>query len=167
MHATSQSLFEEHQQFRQPWLWGLMLGILVMLLAILVIIIFQGRDEEGGAQAMLGISIGIAIEIGVMILMYCMKLSVRLDAEGLLIRFFPLLKRTIPLDQITRWHARTYRPILEYGGWGIRCGWKGMAYNVSGNQGVQLELANGKRVLIGSQRAEELARAIGESKGQV
>jgi hypothetical protein len=41
-----------------------------------------------------------------------------------------------------------------------------MAYNVSGKEGVQLELANGKRILIGSQRAEELARAIGEAKGQ-
>ena len=29
-----------------------------------------------------------------------------------------------------------------------------------GNRGVQLELANGKPVLIGSQRAEELAQAI-------
>ena len=98
--------------------------------------------------------------------MYVLRLSVRLDAEGLHIRFFPLVNRHIPLDQITRWEARTYRPILEYGGWGIRCGWKGMAYNVSGNQGVQLELANGKRILIGSQRAEELAKAIGEAKGQ-
>ena len=66
-----------------------------------------------------------------------------------------------------RWEARTYRPILEYGGWGIRYTMgRGWAYNVSGNQGVQLELASGKRILIGSQRAEELARAIGEAKGQ-
>jgi hypothetical protein len=43
---------------------------------------------------------------------------------------------------------------------------KGWAYNVRGNRGVQLELANGKRILIGSQRAEELAGAIGEAKGQ-
>jgi hypothetical protein len=67
-----------------------------------------------------------------------------------------------------RWEARTYRPILEYGGWGIRYSpfGQGCAYNVSGNRGVQLELADGQRILIGSQRAEELARAIGEAKGQ-
>ena len=67
-----------------------------------------------------------------------------------------------------RWEARTYRPLLEYGGWGIRYApfGKGWAYNVHGSQGVQLELTNGKRILIGSQRAEELARAIGEAKGQ-
>jgi hypothetical protein len=97
-------------------------------------------------------------------LMYFMKLSVRVDDEALHIRFFPLVKRHIRLEEIARWEARTYRPLLEYGGWGIRCGWKGMAYNVSGNRGVQLELANGKRLLIGSQRPEELAEAISQAK---
>jgi hypothetical protein len=31
---------------------------------------------------------------------------------------------------------------------------------VSGNRGVEITLANGKRVLIGSQRSEDLAAAI-------
>ncbi len=48
----------------------------------------------------------------------------------------------------------------EYGGWGIRYGMKGMAYNVSGNRGVQLEFETGKRLLIGSQRPEELVSQI-------
>jgi hypothetical protein len=88
------------------------------------------------------------------------------DTEAVRIHFFPVWKKTIPLAEVVRWEARTYRPILEYGGWGIRYTLKGWAYNVSGNQGVQLELANGQRILIGSQRAEELAGAIGEAKGQ-
>ncbi len=165
MQATSQILFEEHQQFRQPWLWGLMCGILAILVVVLGLIVFQAPEQEGKFQAIIGVTVGILVMIGVGVLLYSMKLTVRLDAEGLHIRFLPLVKRTIPLDQIARCEARTYRPILEYGGWGIRCGWKGMAYNVSGNQGVQLVLASGKRILIGSQRAEELARAIGEAKG--
>jgi hypothetical protein len=45
-----------------------------------------------------------------------------------------------------------------------------MAYNVSGDRGVQIELLNGKRLLIGSQRAEELWQAIqaqyGEQEGK-
>jgi hypothetical protein len=48
----------------------------------------------------------------------------------------------------------------EYGGWGVKYGWAGKAYNISGNRGVQLKLSNGKGLLIGSQRPEELAQAI-------
>jgi hypothetical protein len=39
-----------------------------------------------------------------------------------------------------------------------------MAYNVRGDRGVQLVLRDGRRVLIGSQRADELAKAIAEAK---
>jgi hypothetical protein len=37
-----------------------------------------------------------------------------------------------------------------------------MAYNVSGDRGLQLELGGGKRFLIGSLRADELARVLKE-----
>jgi hypothetical protein len=72
----------------------------------------------------------------------------------------PFANRTIAPAQIARWEARTYRPIRDYGGWGVRFGPRGRAYNVSGNRGVEITLANGKRVLVGSQRADDLAAAI-------
>lgn len=40
----------------------------------------------------------------------------------------------------------------DYGGWGIRYGRKGKAFNVFGSRGLQLEFTNGKRLLIGSQK---------------
>ena len=148
-------LFEENQSFRHPWLWTLKLAIMAVLLVASL------NASEGAPWIVLGLVLAVAL------LLYSMRLSVQVDTEAVRIRFFPIWKKTIPLAEIVRWEGRTYRPILEYGGWGIRYSpfGKGWAYNVSGNQGVQLELANGKRILIGSQRAEELARAIGEGKG--
>jgi hypothetical protein len=53
--------------------------------------------------------------------------------------------------------VRKYSPIKEYGGWGFRYGFKnGKAYNISGNMGLQLILKNGDRILIGTQKPEEL-----------
>lgn len=43
---------------------------------------------------------------------------------------------------------------------------QGWAFNGSGHQGVQLDLTNDKRILIGAQRIDELARAIGQAKRQ-
>jgi hypothetical protein len=40
-----------------------------------------------------------------------------------------------------------------------------MAYIVSGNRGVRIELKDGKEVLVGSQKADELARAIADRIG--
>jgi hypothetical protein len=151
------TIFEENQSFRQPWLWALMLATLAVLLVASLL--------APGSQAVPWVVLGVTLAVA--LLLYSMRLSVQVDAEAVRIRFFPIWKKTISLVDIVRWEARTYRPILEYGGWGIRYTLnRGWAYNVSGNQGVQLELASGKRILIGSQRAEELARAIGEAKGQ-
>ena len=58
--------------------------------------------------------------------------------------------------------ASTYSLLKDYGGWGIRYGRKGKAYNVSGNKGVLLTLADGKNGLIGSKNHEVLCSAINE-----
>jgi hypothetical protein len=52
--------------------------------------------------------------------------------------------------------------IIEYGGWGIRKTFsgKGTAYNVKGKNGLQLVFKNGDRLLIGTQKAEELKETL-------
>jgi hypothetical protein len=149
-------IFEEQQRFRQLWLWALTVAVLGGLLVTLLLV--------PKAQVVLLIVLGV--DTAIFLSLFFMKMTVQVNAEAVRISFFPIWKKTVPLAEITRWQPRTYRPIWEYGGWGIRYGWKrGWAYNVSGNRGVQLELVNGKRILIGSQRADELARAIKEAKG--
>jgi hypothetical protein len=62
-------------------------------------------------------------------------------------------------SNIRKYEAITYSPLLNYGGWGIRKG----AYNVSGNKGVQFELYDDERFLIGTQKPEEFINAIHEA----
>ncbi|TBV28449.1 hypothetical protein DMZ43_00440 [Meridianimaribacter sp. CL38] len=67
-------------------------------------------------------------------------------------------------------YVRTYEPISEYGGWGIKGGWnksKGKAINVSGTIGIQLELADGKKLLIGTKKQIEAENTIAYYKTQL
>jgi hypothetical protein len=73
-------------------------------------------------------------------------------------------RKRVPLDTIRSATAVQYDPIGEYGGYGIRSGARGLAYIASGNRAVQLELKDGRRLLVGSQHAEELALKIMQSK---
>jgi hypothetical protein len=89
------------------------------------------------------------------------KLVIEVRRNYLFIQFVPFTSRKIGFDEIKHVEARTYNPIREYGGWGIRWGFgKKRAYNISGNQGVGLTLNNGENILIGSQNPDELARII-------
>jgi hypothetical protein len=64
-------------------------------------------------------------------------------------------------DQIQKAYIRKYKPIFEYGGWGIRIGFnKNKVYNLSGRWGLQLVLDDGKKLLIGTRQHEALEKAI-------
>jgi hypothetical protein len=73
-------------------------------------------------------------------------------------------KRHVPLAGIRSAIEVEYDPAAEYGGYGIRSGAKGLAYIASGNRGVQVELNDGHKLLIGSQRPGDLARRITEAR---
>jgi hypothetical protein len=99
--------------------------------------------------------------IGLPVLVYTTKLITAVKKESVFIRFVPFTSKEIPYSQIDHVEARTYKPIKEFGGWGIRWGsGNRKAYNISGDTGVELILKNGKSILIGSQREEELAFSI-------
>ena len=163
--AAGPVLFHEEQAFRQAWLWILVAGAWIALVAGLG----AGAYREVLRGSGLGAMLGIVLATGVVWLLLAARLVVAVTPGLLTVRFFPFHRRPreFPLETIARWEPRTYRPILEYGGWGIRLGLRaGWAYNVSGNRGVQLLFQGGKKILIGSQRSEELARALDEAAGQ-
>lgn len=158
----AEPLFQETQTFRQWWLWGMLLGLFLFIGGSFVVH-WITQPEQIAAEILPGIFF-LAVWLSILAFLYSLKLTVRVDRQTLHVHFRPLTRREIPLDTIASFEACTYRPILEYGGWGLRYSWKGTAYNVSGNRGVKLVLTNGKRILIGSQIPEELADAIGRAR---
>jgi len=91
------------------------------------------------------------------------KLRTVITGEGIYVRFHPVDFKTrfYAWEDIDEAYIRKYSPLREFGGWGARGSWKrGIAYNVSGNIGLQLVLENGRKILIGTGRAEELESVL-------
>jgi hypothetical protein len=163
--------FREQQQFRQGWLWLLFGGISIPVVGLLGYGVYQqlvlghpfGTNPASNV-ALSGVFVAVLVlHTLVIALFWYARLDVEVNATELAIRFRPfhLKPRRIPLHHITDARARQYSALGEYGGWGIRMG----AYNVSGDDGVQLTLADGRRILIGSRRSGELEKAIRVAKG--
>jgi hypothetical protein len=106
----------------------------------------------------------ILLMAGLLWLMWVSRLVTEVRDDGIYVQFYPYHRRFREFlwEGIEFFEVRTYRPILEYGGWGIRNGFGGKAYNVSGKRGLQLVLRGGRpeRFLIGSQNPERLAMAV-------
>ena len=113
----------------------------------------------------LGAAGAIASGLGLVFSEFLFPMRTTVSSDQVQIRFGRRTRFRIPLSRITQAYARTYDPLREYGGWGIRGGSRGGAFNMRGREGVQLVLRSGKRLLIGSQRAGELAEIIQRLSG--
>ena len=87
------------------------------------------------------------------------------NEEGVYIKMFPFVFRYkfFPWDSIAKAYIRKYHPLWEYGGWGIRFrrwNFRHIAFSAFGNSGLQLELTNGKRILIGTRKPVELEEVL-------
>lgn len=163
MTNNNNIIFREVQQFRQKWLWIILIfAILVSWYAFIQKLTCNktcGSCPISCLPVILPlILVGLLLPLG----FYFCKLITEVRNDGIYIRFIPFhfSFQKISLNDIKNYEARKYRPIREYGGWGIRWMWNKKAYNVSGNLGVDIELKNGKRIMIGSQKPEELKNAI-------
>jgi hypothetical protein len=165
---VSGQLFVEHQYIRRSLLFpvfGICLVVIVWLAyqayRQLVFGIPMGNHPVPDwllGPFMFGVSLFM---MGIPALLAVCHLSVEVKDDVLTVRYWPFSNRRIPLSEIASCEVRTYRPIREYGGWGVRYSWaNGMAYNVSGNRGVQLVLRDGRHVLIGSREPDELLAAL-------
>jgi len=162
-------LFSEDQRFTQWWVW-LILAFDMGLFAYAdfkQLILGQPFGSNPASDPSL-IAMSIIFGLGLPALLFFARLQTRVATDGFYYRFLPFHVgfRHIPLEEIKSFEAVTYRPLRHYGGYGIRYGMGGRAYNVKGNRGVRIELAGGEKILFGSQRAEALAQALGEAKGQ-
>lgn len=137
---------------------------LILLIPILIFIggIITGKLE---GEEKIPMIVSVVVVVFIFVLFIFTKLETRIDEAGITIRFFPFQRiyYYVKWDEVSEVSVRTYKPIREYGGWGIRYSLKnGKAYNVSGNKGLQLTLVSGKKFLIGTQKPEQLEAFLHE-----
>lgn len=148
-------IFEEKQWFDQWWLWALFLFCFGALFIRPVKLFLSGESFSLDTMEP-GFWIGLTVMSLVIPVFRLLLLHTEIDDSGISYQFSPFhrSKKRIRWDEVKNCYTRKYQPILEYGGWGLRMGPKGSAYNVKGNFGVQIEFKNGEKLLIGTQNPE-------------
>ncbi len=156
-------VFVEEQRFNQWWLYLL---LAIPLISLVIPFIFNSDDfVNGDKETLTGITISLVAIVIVTMLILSIRLRTKIDENGIYYQFFPINfnEKFIPWSNISTCFVRKYNPLREYGGWGYRSGFgrgKGKALNIRGNQGIQLELKNGKKLLLGTQKEEMVKRTL-------
>ncbi|KGL62879.1 hypothetical protein [Polaribacter sp. Hel1_85] len=163
-------VFKEEQRFTQTWLIVLLAFSIIVPIAIIVKEYFKENTKMTTNEFVLTLA-GILISV---LFIFLFKLTTRIDEKGIHYQFFPFhfSMRLIAWNEISKAGIRTYFPISEFGGWGLKGGFffnkgRGKAINVSGDIGIQLVLKNGEKLLIGTQKKEEVNRVLETYKNKL
>ncbi len=158
-------LFLEVQKQNQKWIWFLIIALCgTILFGAVQQIIF---NKPFGTHPMP--DWGFIPLFGLLALFGYLLMGSRLYTEirrdSISYRYAPFHKsaNVLTRDQISECYVRFYSPVREFGGWGMRTALNkknGKAYNVSGKVGIQLELKDGRKILIGTNKGKEAEQAL-------
>lgn len=161
---NNEILFCEKQHFRQWWLWLILLGVNGFFFFGILKQVVGGQPFGDKPMSNTGLLISTSLSILLTMMFISFRLETNIRKDGIYVRFFPFQMkfRCYRWNTLTKSFVRQYSPIAEYGGWGLRFGLfgKGKAFNVSGNKGLQLEFTNHKKLLIGTNKPNELTEAL-------
>jgi len=181
MTKYSKILFKEEQRYRPTRVRV----ILPVVLATAVVVFGMGIGQQFSHKEELGttpadnshiIWIGIFAVVAIaftMFLLFRMKMLTVIDNAGIHIHYPPIWKKGkfIGKESIKSFRTRKYRARFEYGGYGfkrrgnlIRRKKYGIAFTAYGKTGIQFELVNGDKILIGTQREQAFIYALEKMK---
>lgn len=158
--------FNEVQRFKTRWAWLAVIAFNVLFIYAIVqqVIIGKYFGPKPAPDYIL-----IIIEAGLLLLFFFLlsiKLKTKITDTGIYYRFYPFQFK----ETVIEWHElkdaylRQYNSLYEYGGWGLRTGTEktGKAINTSasGKIGLQLKFNDGKILLIGTRKPEEIELII-------
>lgn len=148
----------EETQYLVGWLYALTLGACLLLVAC-VIILAVGAGSLATPVAGLPL-LGVLLLGCIFFLLMRMRTTVYGDRIVVQFGWTSLVRFTVPLSEVQSCRPVTYRPLREFGGWGIRRDWGGRkAYTMRGNQAAEL-VTTKRTILIGSAVPDQLCAAV-------
>ena len=159
-------VFIENQRFNQWWLYL----ILAIPLISFVIPFISKTEEVLTRNDLLEIIIPFLFLTIIYAFIFSIQLKTRIDEKGVHYQFFPFNRKLklISWNEIENCYCRKYKPLLEYGGWGYRTTLRsGRARNIKGNLGVQIIFKNGKKLLLGTQKQDEVKMVLETYKNKI
>jgi hypothetical protein len=163
MSATE---FKEVQGFRVWWAWAAIIALNILFMYAIIQQVIIGIPFGNNPASNLVLLLAELATLSFLYFLYSIKLKTTFNEQGIHYRFYPFQRKPtfIEWNELSDAYIRHYNSFYEFGGWGIRTGSEkaGRAINTSAscNEGLQLEFKDGKLLLIGTAKPEEIKRII-------
>lgn len=112
-------LFSETQQFRQWWLWLILLSINGLFIFGVFKQVIDGKQFGENPVSNTGLLGVTSFTLFLTLLFMNCRLDTKIKNDGIYVRFFPfhIKFKHYSWDTLTKSFIRKYSPLAEYGGW--------------------------------------------------
>jgi hypothetical protein len=157
MTPSGKILFHEEQRVRESRIWWFFVAMSVLSLGLIAVLGLRGEFPKG--EFAIAVAILLPTFAASFYMMYASKLVVDVSEEGVYYRWAPLMRKPlfISKDNIVRAEERR-SPFMQYG-FHLFPGY-GKVHNVSGRDGIQFYLTNGRRIYLGTQDVFRFRKAL-------
>lgn len=157
-YATNEIIEFYEKQKITKWVWLILLPIVVVAIGGSYKQLIMKEEFGDNPMSDSGIIVFLIFILLLVVFFLTLKLNTLISNAGIQIRLSFFIKKKVAWDEIKN------ISIVDYGfvgGWGIRCSTEyGTIYNMRGSKGLAVELKNGRRFLVGTQRESELSDII-------
>jgi hypothetical protein len=156
-------LYKEKQNFAHPMVMIIVLPFIIFFVYAIVQQVILGHTVADNLFSNTQIILYSCLLLaGILFFGYCNFLETIIKTDGIYVRYLPYFSNFefYSWQKISKCYVRAYNPMTEYGGWGLRSGKNGAAYNISGDKGLQLEFKSKRNLLIGTSKSEEMQEVL-------
>lgn len=158
------AIYREDQNFAW-WLYALLVLMGAFCVLGLKLAFGAAQTEQGGPWWRLEVpvlfAVGVLVPPILLVGVLHMTTVVTPDSCRVWYGWVPTYRRTFSLAEVRKVEIVCYNAFQDHGFWGVRTARDGeRILTARGDRGVRIHLSDGSRILIGSQRAEELAAVL-------
>lgn len=163
--AMANPFFIEVQKYRAKWFWALNIGLLIFIGYLFIKHVVLGHPFQGEEAPATDFTVKLITILAVIVVFLLLKLTTRADDTGLHYQLFPLhfKPKTLLWEEIEGCQLTDIADARGFSAWGLSfIGKKNPSYILVGSKAVEITLRSGKKLLLGSPRAEELVEIINQ-----
>ncbi|CAM2902852.1 DUF6141 domain-containing protein [Paenibacillus sediminis] len=151
----------EEDRYLPIWILVLIAPITILMWAAVYIQLIEGKPF-GAKPASDTVLIILWIIFGILLpsLFYFIKYRIRLNNEQLVLELIPFYKNKIRIADIQTINLITVRPLIDFGGWGLRFNGKKTGLIIEGKVGIEVKLKSNEIIVIASKRSEQLYKQL-------
>jgi hypothetical protein len=140
--------------------WAVLLGVSVALLYGALNGQLAGDPGGWDLETAFGIALAVLLPLGFYLTVGSLTIAVFSDRIEIRFGRLGLIRKSVDLNRVASVEPVTYRPLREFGGWGIRTRPGRRAWTVRGNQAVRLTLTEPPEIYLGTRYPQRLQERI-------